>query len=141
MMNYCIFTITKMCVILYFWFSSLLIEQQKTDPQHFPQRQFIQRRPGPPTMVPSKNPVSNQIPTQLSNMNALFNTTQSQALLQSHSHASPSTTGSGSNSKNNNSARSSLNDLSRHSGPGNTNYIKVQSLKFEGQNCEFDIRI
>uniref|UniRef100_A0A3Q2C6T7 Coiled-coil domain containing 106a n=1 Tax=Cyprinodon variegatus TaxID=28743 RepID=A0A3Q2C6T7_CYPVA len=91
--------------------SRLLRNFAETDPQHFPQRQFIQRRPGPPTMVPSKNPVSNQIPTQLSNMNALFNTTQSQALLQSHSHASPSTTASGSNSKNNNSARSSLNDL------------------------------
>ncbi|XP_038140328.1 coiled-coil domain-containing protein 106a [Cyprinodon tularosa] len=104
-------------------------EQQKTDPQHFPQRQFIQRRPGPPTMVPSKNPVSSQIPTQLSNMNALFNTTQSQALLQSHSHASPSTTASGSNSKNNNSARSSLNDLSRHSGP--------DSLSLLGESDEF----
>ncbi|KAJ4931409.1 hypothetical protein JOQ06_025706 [Pogonophryne albipinna] len=35
------------------------VEQQKPqESQHFPSRQSIQRRPGPPTMVPSKNPVS-----------------------------------------------------------------------------------
>ncbi|XP_047213829.1 coiled-coil domain-containing protein 106-like [Girardinichthys multiradiatus] len=104
-------------------------EQQKTDPQHFPQRQFIQRRPGPPTMVPSKNHVSSPISTQLSTINALFNTTQSQALLQSHSHSSPSTTASGSNSKNNNAARSSLNELSEHNGP--------DSLSLLGESDEF----
>lgn len=92
-------------------------EQQKTDPQHFPQRQFIQRRPGPSTMVPSKTHVSSPIPTQLSNMNALYNATQSQTLLHGHSHGTPSTTSSGSNSKNSNATRSSLNDLSGHKGP------------------------
>ncbi|XP_061573003.1 coiled-coil domain-containing protein 106-like isoform X2 [Cololabis saira] len=60
-------------------------EQQKTDSQHFPPRQFIQRRPGPPTMVSSKNHVSNPLTTQLASMNALFNSTQSQSLLQGHS--------------------------------------------------------
>uniref|UniRef100_A0A3P9NU12 Coiled-coil domain containing 106a n=1 Tax=Poecilia reticulata TaxID=8081 RepID=A0A3P9NU12_POERE len=83
------------------FFFFFFIEQQKADQQHFPQRQFVQRRPGPPTMVPSKNHVSNPISSQLSNMNALYNTTQSQALLQGHSHSTSSTTGSGSNSKNN----------------------------------------
>uniref|UniRef100_A0A3B5MWV6 Uncharacterized protein n=1 Tax=Xiphophorus couchianus TaxID=32473 RepID=A0A3B5MWV6_9TELE len=75
-------------------------EQQKADQQHFPQRQFVQRRPCPPTMVPSKNHISNPMSSQLSNMNALYNTTQSQALLQGHSQQA-SSTGSGSNSKHN----------------------------------------
>uniref|UniRef100_A0A8D3BPR8 Coiled-coil domain-containing protein 106-like n=1 Tax=Scophthalmus maximus TaxID=52904 RepID=A0A8D3BPR8_SCOMX len=71
-------------------------EDRPTD--HFPSRQFIQRRPGPPTMVPSKNHVSSSLSNQLATMNALLSSTQSQALLQSHSHSTPSTTASGSNS-------------------------------------------
>uniref|UniRef100_A0A3B4YG39 Coiled-coil domain containing 106a n=1 Tax=Seriola lalandi dorsalis TaxID=1841481 RepID=A0A3B4YG39_SERLL len=70
------------------------------DAQHFPSRQFIQRRPGPPTMVPSKNHVSSPLTNQLASMNALFNSTQSQALLQGHSHSTPSTTASGSSGNN-----------------------------------------
>ncbi|KAM4735477.1 coiled-coil domain-containing protein 106a [Anableps anableps] len=104
-------------------------EQQKTDPQHFPQRQFIQRRPGPAAMMPSKNHVSSPISTQLSTMNALYNATQSQALLQGHSHNTPSTTASGSNSKNSNAARSSLNELSGRNGP--------DSLSLLGESDEF----
>uniref|UniRef100_A0A8C3GA56 Coiled-coil domain containing 106a n=1 Tax=Cyclopterus lumpus TaxID=8103 RepID=A0A8C3GA56_CYCLU len=72
------------------------VEQQKSEAQHFPSRQFIQRRPGPPTMVPSKNHVSNPLTNQLASINALFNSTQSQALLQGHSHSTPNTTASGS---------------------------------------------
>uniref|UniRef100_A0A3Q3JC18 Coiled-coil domain containing 106a n=1 Tax=Monopterus albus TaxID=43700 RepID=A0A3Q3JC18_MONAL len=67
-------------------------EQQKTDSQHFPSRQFIQRRPCPPTMVPSKNHVSSPLTNPLASMNALFSSTQSQALLQGHSHSTPSST-------------------------------------------------
>uniref|UniRef100_A0A3Q3FKK6 Coiled-coil domain containing 106a n=1 Tax=Labrus bergylta TaxID=56723 RepID=A0A3Q3FKK6_9LABR len=67
-------------------------EQQKTDSQHFPSRQFIQRRSVPPTMVSSKNHVSNPLSNQLASINALFNSTQTQALMQSHSHSTPSTT-------------------------------------------------
>ncbi|KAK1895720.1 Coiled-coil domain containing protein 106 [Dissostichus eleginoides] len=77
------------------------VEQQKPqESQHFPSRQFIQRRPGPPTMVPSKNPVSSQLTNQLVSLNALFNSTQSQALLQGHSHSTPNVTASGSSGNN-----------------------------------------
>uniref|UniRef100_I3K4R8 Coiled-coil domain containing 106a n=1 Tax=Oreochromis niloticus TaxID=8128 RepID=I3K4R8_ORENI len=69
-------------------------EQQKTDSQHFPSRHFMQRRPGPPTMVTSKNHVSSPLTNQLASMNALFNSTQSQAILQGHSHSTSSTTAS-----------------------------------------------
>lgn len=91
-------------------------EQPKTESQHFPPRQFSQRRPGPPTMVPSKNHVSSPITNQLASINALFNSTQSQALLQSHSHSSPNTTASGNS---NSATRSSINELSgqSHMGP------------------------
>uniref|UniRef100_A0A3Q3JC27 Coiled-coil domain containing 106a n=1 Tax=Monopterus albus TaxID=43700 RepID=A0A3Q3JC27_MONAL len=65
--------------------------------QHFPSRQFIQRRPCPPTMVPSKNHVSSPLTNPLASMNALFSSTQSQALLQGHSHSTPSSTASSSN--------------------------------------------
>lgn len=103
----------------------LFIEQQKTDSQHFPSRPFIQRRPGPPTMVPSKNHVSSPLNNQLASINALFNSTQSQALLQGHNHSTSSTTASGSNS--NSATRSSMNEMSGHSsvGPGNTNSTKL----------------
>ncbi|XP_037532804.1 coiled-coil domain-containing protein 106a [Nematolebias whitei] len=90
-------------------------EQQKADSQHFPSRQFIQRRPGPPTIVSSKNHVSNPMSTQLTSINALFNSTQSQSLLQGHGHSTPSTTASG--SKSGSVTRSPLNEMSGHSGP------------------------
>lgn len=106
-----------------FWcnLSFLFLEQQKADLQHFPSRQFIQRRPGPPTMVSSKNHVSSPMSTQLTSINALFNSTQSQALLQGHGHITPSTTASG--SKSGSVTRSPLNEMSGHSGPGNTNHL------------------
>lgn len=105
----------------------LFIEQQKTDSQHFPSRPFIQRRPGPPTMVPSKNHVSSPLTNQLASINALFNSTQSQALLQGHSHSTSNTTASGSSSNSNSATRSSMNEMSGHSnvGPGNTNSTKL----------------
>lgn len=98
----------------------LFIEQQKADSQHFPSRQFIQRRPSLSTMVSSKNHVSSPLSTQLTSINALFNSTQSQALLQAHSHSTSSTTASGSGSKSVSVTRSPLNEMSGHSGPGNT---------------------
>ncbi|XP_028985415.1 coiled-coil domain-containing protein 106a [Betta splendens] len=93
-------------------------EQHKTDSKHFSPRQFIQRRPGPPTMVPSKNHVSNQLTNQLASINALFNSTSSQALLQGHGHTTPSTTTGGSSSNSNNAPRSSINEMSGHSNVG-----------------------
>ncbi|XP_068180081.1 coiled-coil domain-containing protein 106a isoform X2 [Antennarius striatus] len=91
-------------------------EQQKTDSQHFPSRSFIQRRPGPPTMMSSKNHVSSPLTNQLASIKALFNTTQSQALLQGHSHGTSSTTPSVSIGSN--ASRSSLNEISGHSNTG-----------------------
>nr|XP_015806054.2 coiled-coil domain-containing protein 106a isoform X2 [Nothobranchius furzeri] len=87
-------------------------EQQKTDSHHFQTRQFIQRRPGPPNLVPSKNRVSSSLTTQLTSMNALFNPTQSQTLLQGH--GTSSTPASGLSGKNSNAARSSINEMSSH---------------------------
>ncbi|KAM7383342.1 hypothetical protein PAMP_003004 [Pampus punctatissimus] len=109
-------------------------ELQKTDSQHFPSRQFIQRRPGPPTMVPSKNHVSSPMTNQLASMNALFNSTQSQALLQGHSHStthSTSTTVSGSSSSSNSATRSSMNEISGHSNVG------PDSLSLLGESDEY----
>ncbi|KAM6910083.1 coiled-coil domain-containing protein 106a [Xenentodon cancila] len=104
-------------------------EQQKTDSQHFPPRQFIQRRPGPPTMVSSKNHVSSPLTTQLASMNALFNSTQSQSLLQGHS--TPSTTAGGSGGNSGSATRSSINDMSVHNGPGR------YSLSLLGESDEY----
>lgn len=110
--------------LLTFYGCPFLTEQQKSDAQHFPSRQFIQRRPGPPTMVPSKNHVSSPLTNQLASMNALFNSTQSQAILQGHSHNTPSTTASSSGNSNS-ATRSSMNEMSGHAniGPGNTNQM------------------
>ncbi|XP_067366753.1 coiled-coil domain-containing protein 106-like isoform X2 [Channa argus] len=106
-------------------------EQPKTDSQHFSSRQFIQRRPGPPTMVPSKNHVSSPLTNQLASMNALFNSTQSQALLQGHTHSTPSTTASGSSNNSNSAPRSSINEMSGHSNVG------PDSLSLLGEPDEF----
>lgn len=78
--------------------ASHLIEQQKSNSQHFPSRPFIQRRAGPQTMAPSKTHVPSQLTSQLVSINALFNSAQSQNLLQSHSHGASSTTASSSGS-------------------------------------------
>lgn len=116
--------------------SCLFIEQQKTDSQHFPSRPFIHRRPGPSTMVSAKNHVSSPLTNQLASINALFNPTQSQSLLQGHSHSTSSSTASGSNS--NNATRSSLNEISGHSnvGPGNTNNTNTNCCRSEGKDIE-----
>ncbi|CAN9513680.1 unnamed protein product [Ophioblennius macclurei] len=106
-------------------------EQQKTDSQHFPSRQFIQRRPGPPTMVPSKNHVSNTLTNQIASMNALFNSTQSQALLQSHGHSTSSTAASGSSGNSSNATRSSISEMSGHSNVG------PDSLSLLGESDEY----
>lgn len=89
-----------------------MAQQQKTDSQHFPTRQFISRRPGPSTLMESKNQVANQISNQLASMNALFNS-QSQAALQGHSH-NTSVVSPGSSSGNINNARPSISDISIH---------------------------
>ncbi|XP_074509511.1 coiled-coil domain-containing protein 106a [Sebastes fasciatus] len=104
------------------------VEQPKTESQHLPSRQFIQRRPGPPTMVPSKNHVSSPLTNQLASINALFNSTQSQALLQNHSHSSPNTTASGNS---NSATRSSINESrgQSHMGP--------DSLSLLGESDEY----
>ncbi|XP_044064973.1 coiled-coil domain-containing protein 106a isoform X2 [Siniperca chuatsi] len=106
-------------------------EQQKTDSQHFSSRPFIQRRPGPPTMVPSKNHVSSPLTNQLASINALFNSTQSQALLQGHSHSTPNTTASGSSCNSNSATRSSINEMSGHSNVG------PDSLSLLGETDEY----
>uniref|UniRef100_A0A3P8WWV8 Coiled-coil domain containing 106a n=1 Tax=Cynoglossus semilaevis TaxID=244447 RepID=A0A3P8WWV8_CYNSE len=81
------------------------------DPSHFPTRPFVQRRPGPPTLVPSKNHGSGSLTNQLASMNALFSSTQSQALLQSQGHANlaAATTASGCSGSKNNTSRSTMN--------------------------------
>ncbi|XP_030013776.1 coiled-coil domain-containing protein 106a isoform X1 [Sphaeramia orbicularis] len=106
-------------------------EQQKTDSQHFSSRQFIQRRPAPPTMVPSKNHISSPITSQLASMNALFNSTQSQSLLQGHSHSTTSTTATGSSGGTSSATRPSMNDMSGHSNVG------PDSLSLLGEPDEF----
>ncbi|KAM4601371.1 coiled-coil domain-containing protein 106a isoform 1-T2 [Polymixia lowei] len=104
-------------------------EQLKSDSQHFPSRQFIQRRPGPPTMVSSKNHVSSPIANQLASMNALFNSAPSQALLQGHS--STSTTTSGNSGSSNSNARSTMNEMSGHGNVG------PDSLSLLGESEEY----
>ncbi|XP_071393711.1 coiled-coil domain-containing protein 106a isoform X2 [Centroberyx affinis] len=104
-------------------------EQQKSDSQHFPSRQFIQRRPGPPTMVPSKNHVSSPIANQLASMNALFNSASSQALLPGHSTSS--TTASGSSGSGNSNTRSTMNDMGGHGNVG------PDSLSLLGESDEY----
>uniref|UniRef100_A0A3B4BJ57 Uncharacterized protein n=1 Tax=Periophthalmus magnuspinnatus TaxID=409849 RepID=A0A3B4BJ57_9GOBI len=74
-------------------------EQQKTESQHFQARQFIPRRPGPASLMGSKNHVANQITNQLASMSALFNS-QSQALLQGQSTSSVTAGGSSANISN-----------------------------------------
>lgn len=108
-------------LIQFFSFASDLIEQQKSNLQHFPSRTFIQRRPGPQTMTPSKTHVPSQLTSQLVSINALFNSAQSQNLLQSHSHGASSTTASGSGSSNS-APRPSMSEMSGHGsvGPGTT---------------------
>ncbi|KAJ0000506.1 hypothetical protein NQD34_012348 [Periophthalmus magnuspinnatus] len=75
------------------------MEQQKTESQHFQARQFIPRRPGPASLMGSKNHVANQITNQLASMSALFNS-QSQALLQGQSTSSVTAGGSSANISN-----------------------------------------
>uniref|UniRef100_A0A3P8SLB6 Coiled-coil domain containing 106a n=1 Tax=Amphiprion percula TaxID=161767 RepID=A0A3P8SLB6_AMPPE len=92
-------------------------EPQKTDSQHFTSRQFIHRRPGPPTMVASKNHVSGPLSNQLASMNALFSSSQSQALLQGHGSSS--------------SAAARMNEMSGHGNVG------PDSLSLLGESDEY----
>lgn len=105
--------------------------EQKTDSPHFPPRQFIQRRPGPPTMVPSKNHVPNALTNQIASMNALFNSTQSQALLQSHGHSTSSTAASSGGGNSSNATRSSMGEMGGHSSIG------PDSLSLLGESDEY----
>uniref|UniRef100_H2M7M4 Coiled-coil domain containing 106a n=1 Tax=Oryzias latipes TaxID=8090 RepID=H2M7M4_ORYLA len=89
-----------------------------SESSHFPQRQFMPRRSGPAAMLSSKSHVSSPISTQLASMNVLFNSAQSQSLLQGHSASA-----SGS------AARSSVNDINAHNGP--------DSLSFIGESDEY----
>lgn len=117
-----IYAVNSSCsYLLFFPLTSHLLEQQKSNSQHFPSRPFVQRRPGPQTMAPSKTHVPSQLTSQLVSINALFNTAQSQNLLQSHSHGASSTTASGSGSSNS-APRPSMSEMSGHGsvGPGNT---------------------
>ncbi|XP_028326498.1 coiled-coil domain-containing protein 106a [Gouania willdenowi] len=93
-------------------------EQQKTDAHHFASRQFIQRRPALPTMGSSKNHVSNSLPNQLASMNALFNATQSQALMQNHSHGSATATATDHSANSSSVTRSSMNEVGGHGNVG-----------------------
>ncbi|KAM3849569.1 coiled-coil domain-containing protein 106-like [Diretmus argenteus] len=104
-------------------------EQQKPDSQHFPPRQYIQRRPGPPTMVPPKNHGSSPIASQLASMNALFNSAPSQALLSGHT--TTSTTASGSSGNSNSNPRSTMNEMSGHGNVG------PDSLSLLGESDEY----
>lgn len=72
-------------------------------------------------MALSKTHVPSQLTSQLVSINALFNSAQSQNLLQSHSHGASSTTASGSGSSNS-APRPSMSEMSGHGsvGPGNT---------------------
>ncbi|XP_041648609.1 coiled-coil domain-containing protein 106a [Cheilinus undulatus] len=106
-------------------------EQQKSDSQHFPSRTFVQRRPGPPTMMTSKNHVSNPLTSQLASINALFNSTQSQSLMQNHSHSTPNTTVGGSSGNSNSASRSSINGMSGHGSVGQ------DSLSLLGESDEY----
>lgn len=87
-------------------------EQQKTDSQHFSARPFTHRRPGPPTMVPPKTHVSSPLSNQLATIHSLFNSTQTQTLLQSHSQGTSGTTTTGSGGNSSSSVRSSIGEMS-----------------------------
>ncbi|XP_056142075.1 coiled-coil domain-containing protein 106a [Lampris incognitus] len=102
-------------------------EQQKSDSQHITSRQFIQRRPGPPTMVPSKNHVTSPIASQLASMNALFSSAPTQTLLPGHSSTSAVASGSSGSSN----SRSTMNDMSGHGNVG------ADSLSLLGESDEY----
>ncbi|XP_008320836.1 coiled-coil domain-containing protein 106a [Cynoglossus semilaevis] len=108
-------------------------EQHKSDPSHFPTRPFVQRRPGPPTLVPSKNHGSGSLTNQLASMNALFSSTQSQALLQSQGHANlaAATTASGCSGSKNNTSRSTMNVSSGQSS------VAQDSISLLGESDEY----
>lgn len=91
---------------------SFTVEQQKTDSQHFPSRPFTHRRPGPPTMGPPKNHVSSPLSNQLATIHSLFNSAQTQTLLQSHSQGTCGTVTSGSGGNSSSAARSSIGEMS-----------------------------
>lgn len=85
-------------------------------------------------MTPPKNHVPSQLTSQLVSINALFNSAQSQSLLQGHGHGASSTlAGGGSNS----AQRSSMSEMSGHGsvGPGNTDHPQLLFTKTGPQVC------
>lgn len=82
-------------------------------------------------MTPPKNHVPSQLTSQLVSINALFNSAQSQSLLQGHGHGASSTASGGSGGGSNSTQRSSMLEMSGHSsvGPGNTHHPQPISLK------------
>lgn len=116
--------------VLFFFYFCFTTEQQKTDSQHFTPRPFTHRRPGPPTMVPPKTHVSGPLSNQLATIHSLFNSTQTQTLLQSHSQGTSSTTTTGSGS----TARSSISEMSGRNNvllgnKGNKNNSKIFDIR------------
>lgn len=85
-------------------------------------------------MTPPKNHVPSQLTSQLVSINALFNSAQSQSLLQGHGHGASSTlAGGGSNS----AQRSSMSEMSGHGsvGPGNTDHPQLLFTECGPQVC------
>lgn len=82
-------------------------------------------------MTPPKNHVPSQLTNQLVSFNALFNSAQSQSLLQGHGHGASSTAGGGGGGGSNSAQRSSMSEMSGHGGvgPGNTHHPQPISLK------------
>lgn len=118
---------------------SFTVEQQKTDSQHFPSRPFTHRRHGPPTMGPPKNHVSSPLSNQLATIHSLFNSTQTQTLLQSHSQGTSGTTTSGSGGNSSSAARSSISDMSArnnviHGNKGNASDSKLSFFREKNWN-------
>ncbi|XP_075896996.1 coiled-coil domain-containing protein 106a isoform X1 [Nelusetta ayraudi] len=107
-------------------------EQQKTDSQHFPSRPFTHRRPGPPTMGPPKNHVSSPLSNQLATIHSLFNSAQTQTLLQSHSQGTCGTTTSGSGGNSSSTARSSIGEMSGRNNVIHGNKDSLSLLESEG---------
>uniref|UniRef100_A0A674NTB9 Coiled-coil domain-containing protein 106-like n=1 Tax=Takifugu rubripes TaxID=31033 RepID=A0A674NTB9_TAKRU len=102
-------------------------EQQKSNSQHFSSRPFIQRRPGPPTMTPPKSHVPSQLTSQLVSINALFNSAQSQSLLQGHGHGASAGGGGGGSGQ-----RSSMSEMSGHGSVG-----PAEPLSLVGESGEY----
>lgn len=85
-------------------------------------------------MVPPKSHVSSPLSNQLATIHSLFNSTQTQTLLQSHSQGTSGTTTSGSGGNSSSAVRSSISEMSArnnaiHGNKGNTNTSKWVDLR------------